>query len=47
MMSNFNTKFIRQLYKNYNIIKVKANRSINSDGKNRKKKLIEVIIKNY
>lgn len=47
MMSNSNTPFILDLYKDYNILKIEANRSINVDIKGRKKQEVEVIIKNY
>ena len=46
MLSNSDTDFIKNLYKDYNIDIVKANRSINSDGNNRGK-VNEVIIRNY
>lgn len=47
MHTNSNTDFILDLYKEYNIIKVKTNRMINSDSKNRIKKEYEVLVKNY
>lgn len=47
LMSNSNTKFIKNLYKGFTIIEVEARRSINSQGKGRKKAKIEVLIKNY
>lgn len=46
MLSNHNTEFIRDLYKDYNITIVKANRMINSDPTKRGK-IEEVIITNY
>ena len=46
MLSNSDTKFIKGLYKNYNINLVKATRMINCDGKNRGK-INEVVITNY
>jgi DNA adenine methylase len=47
LMSNSNTKFIKDLYKDFTIIPVPARRSINSKGNGRAKDLIEVLIKNY
>jgi DNA adenine methylase len=47
LLSNSNTKFIRDLYKDYTIIPIAARRSINSKGTGRSKDLIEVLIKNY
>lgn len=47
LLSNSNTKFIRELYKNYDINIVKVNRHINSNSKARKKSAEEVLIKNY
>lgn len=47
LMSNSNTKFIKELYKDFNIVEVSARRSINSKGKGRKSAMIEVLIKNY
>lgn len=46
MLSNSDTKFIKELYKEYNIHFVQANRMINCDGKNRGK-VSEVVITNY
>lgn len=46
LQSNADTPFIRELYKDYTIITVKANRNINADGKGRDK-INEVLIKNY
>ncbi len=46
MLSNSDTPFIKELYQDYNIDIVKANRNINSDGNNRGK-VNEVIITNY
>lgn len=47
LLSNSNTSFIKKLYKGFSITPVHASRSINRDGKNRGKKKIEVLIKNY
>ena len=47
MLSNSNTDFIKELYKDYKIIEVHANRAINSNGNGRKKAKIEVLIKNF
>jgi DNA adenine methylase len=46
MLSNHNTKLIRELYKDFNIHVIKAKRSINANGKKRGK-VEEVIITNY
>ena len=46
MVSNANTEFIRELYKDFNINIVEANRNINSKGDGRGK-VEEVIITNY
>ena len=46
MLSNHNTKLIRDLYKNYNIHVIKAKRNINANGKKRGR-VEEVIITNY
>lgn len=46
MLSNSNSKFIKDLYKDYRIEKVKAARSINSKGSGRGK-IEEVVVLNY
>ena len=46
MLSNHNTEYINELYKNYNKEIVKANRHINSDGTKRDK-VEELLIRNY
>ena len=46
MLSNHNTSFINDLYKNYNIKVVNAKRSINSNG-NKRGNVEETIITNY
>jgi DNA adenine methylase len=46
MLSNSNTDFIKELYKNYNINFVDANRMINCDGSKRGK-IKEVVVTNY
>lgn len=46
MLSNNKTSLISELYKNYNIYVIEANRNINSNGKKRGK-VKEVIITNY
>jgi DNA adenine methylase len=46
MLSNSDTKFIKDLYKKYKISFVRASRMINCDGKNRGK-INEVVITNY
>ena len=45
MLTNHNTEFIKELYKDYNVDIVNVKRMINSDSKNRVGK--EVIITNY
>ena len=46
MLSNHNTKFINELYKDFNIYIVNAKRMINSDA-NGRGFVEEVIITNY
>ena len=46
MLSNSDTSFINDLYKNYKIIKVKAKRNINSKA-DKRSPINEVIIMNY
>lgn len=46
LLSNSSSKFIKELYKDYKIITVKASRSINSKGADRGE-IDEVLIKNY
>ncbi len=46
MLSNHNTRFINDLYNEFNIYIIEANRNINSNGKKRGK-VEEVIITNY
>lgn len=46
LLSNSSSPFITDLYKNYNISIVKANRAINSDGANRGE-VDEVLVRNY
>jgi DNA adenine methylase len=46
LLSNSSAKFIKDLYKDYNIKIVKANRAINSNGSDRGE-IDEVLIKNY
>lgn len=46
MLSNSDTNFINELYKDYKIIKVKAKRSINSNG-DKRGIVYEVIVINY
>lgn len=47
MLSNSNTEFIRELYKEYDIWEISANRFINCKGDKREKANVEVLIKNY
>lgn len=46
LLSNSDHTFIRELYKDYEIITVKAKRSINSNG-NKRGEINEVLIRNY
>ncbi|MDI4567942.1 MAG: Dam family site-specific DNA-(adenine-N6)-methyltransferase, partial [Mycoplasma sp.] len=46
LLSNHNTKFIRELYKNFNITIIHAKRMINSNG-NGRGEIEEVLITNY
>ena len=46
MLSNHNTDYINELYKDFNINVVYANRMVNSNG-NKRGKVEEVIITNY
>lgn len=46
LLSNSNTQYIRDLYKDYNITIVKAKRNINSKG-NKRGEVEEVLVKNY
>ena len=46
LLSNSDCEFIRDLYKDYNIITIKAKRAINSNGNNRGA-VSEVLIRNY
>ena len=47
MLSNSNTDFIKELYKDFYILEVEAGRYINCKGNLRKKRKLEVLIKNY
>lgn len=46
MLSNHNTKYINELYSDYNIHGISAKRNINANG-NKRGKVEEVIITNY
>ena len=46
MLSNHNTKLVRELYKDFNIHVIEAKRNINANGKKRGK-VEEVIVTNY
>ena len=46
MLSNSDTEFVRELYKDYDIVEVVSRRSINRDGNGRKPKT-ELLVKNY
>lgn len=46
MLSNSNTEFIKNLYKDYNIKKISASRMINSISSKRGK-ILELVIRNY
>ena len=45
LVSNSNCEFIRELYKDYEIIEIKAKRSINCNG-NSRGEISEVLIRN-
>jgi DNA adenine methylase len=47
LISNANTSFIRDLYKDFEQVTINTYRSINSDGKGRKSKPIDLLIKNF
>ena len=47
MLSNSNTSYIKELYKDFTIIEVEANRFINCQGDKRGKGLFELLILNY
>ncbi|MGL4950840.1 MAG: DNA adenine methylase [Mycoplasma sp.] len=47
MITNNSTKLIKELFKDFKIIEIKTNRSINSDGNNRNKAATEVVVVNY
>lgn len=47
MLTNHDTNYIKELYSEFNIKVIKVNRSINSNGLNRKNSANEVIITNY
>ena len=47
MLTNHNTQLINKLYKDFKIIPIKTNRSVNSKGEKRKNTGDEVIIINY
>ncbi len=47
MLSNSNTAFIKNLYEGYEIKEISANRFINSNANGRKKRKIELLIKNF
>ena len=46
LLSNSDCEFIRELYRDYNIVTIKAKRAINSNGNNRGT-VSEVLIRNY
>ena len=46
LLSNSDCEFIRDLYKDYKIVTIKAKRAINSNGNNRGA-ISEVLIRNY
>lgn len=46
LLSNSSTDFIHDLYKDYDIVKIKARRSINSNG-NKRGEVDEVLVRNY
>ena len=47
MLSNSNTEFIRDLYRDFEIIELSANRSINCRAEGRGKEKVEILVKNY
>jgi DNA adenine methylase len=47
MLSNSNTEFIKELYKDFELIEVEANRFINCQGNHRGKQAVEVLVKNF
>lgn len=47
MLSNSNVPFVKELYKDFNIIEIEASRFINCKADKRGKGLYEVLIKNY
>ena len=47
MLSNSNTEFIKSLYRGYHIQELSASRAINCKGNGRRRKKIELLIKNY
>lgn len=47
MLSNSNTDFIKNLYKDFQLVEVEANRFINCQGTKRGKQMVEVLVKNY
>jgi DNA adenine methylase len=47
MLSNSNTDFIKDLYKDFQLIEVEANRFINCQGAKRGKQAVEVLVKSY
>ena len=47
MLSNSNTEFIKSLYRGYYIQELEASRAINCKGDGRRRKKIELLIKNY
>jgi DNA adenine methylase len=46
MLSNHNTPFIRELYKDYKFDIVKARRNVNSKG-NGRGEVEEIVVRNY
>ncbi|EDP75067.1 DNA adenine methylase [Hydrogenivirga sp. 128-5-R1-1] len=47
MLSNSNTEFIKSLYRGYYIQELEASRAINCKGDGRRRRKIELLIKNY
>ncbi len=47
MLSNSNTGFIKELYREYRIVEVSANRFINCKPERRKKAKLEILVLNY
>ena len=47
LLSNSNTKFIKDLYKDFGLMEISANRYINSKPDRRGKRNFEILVKNW